>query len=294
MENKSFAGAILAAIPWEQLIDSPGFTRREFQRILDVTDKQLNYWERLQLVSPRKGGDEKFYDFRDLIALRAAKQLIEKGVSANRLRRSLVALNEKLSQVQAPLTELRILANGRDVIVEHDGARLEPISGQFVLNFDTRELRDKVRVMPERTAEDWFALALQYEADPASRAEAIDAYHRVLSANPRHVDALINLGMLSYDGGDLEKAVDCFRSAVALEEGTRWNPRASICVSLCAWTQGMRTRTTTWRSSAKNCPRARRLASIGNSMSSWIPAVRGAITRGSASPRNRSGDVGRD
>jgi len=195
------------------------FTRTEFQRLLDVTDKQLNYWERLHLVSPRKGGAEKFYDFRDLITLRTAKQLIEKGVSANRLRRSLVALNEKLSQVQAPLTELRIMANGRDVIVEHDGARLEPISGQFVLNFDTRELRDKVRVMPERSAEDWFALALQYEADPASRAEAIDAYHRVLSKNPAHVDALINLGMLSYDGGDLEKAADCFRRAVALEEG---------------------------------------------------------------------------
>jgi tetratricopeptide (TPR) repeat protein len=194
------------------------FSRREFQRLLDVTDKQLNYWERLQLVSPRKGGAEKFYDFRDLISLRTAKQLIEKGVSANRLRRSLVALNEKLSQVQAPLTELRILANGRDVIVEHDGARLEPISGQFVLNFDTRELRDKVRVMPERSPQDWFAIALQYEADPASRTEAIDAYHRVLSANPAHVDALINLGMLSYDGGDLEKAADCFRRAVALED----------------------------------------------------------------------------
>jgi tetratricopeptide (TPR) repeat protein len=194
------------------------FTRREFQRLLDVTDKQLNYWERLQLVSPRKGGAEKFYDFRDLITLRTAKQLIEEGVSANRLRRSLVALNQKLSQVQAPLTELRILANGRDVIVEHDGARLEPITGQFVLNFDTRELRDKVRVMPERSAQDWFSLALQYEADPASRPEAMDAYERVLAANPSHVDALINLGMLSYDGGDLEKAVNCFRRAVALED----------------------------------------------------------------------------
>jgi tetratricopeptide (TPR) repeat protein len=194
------------------------FTRREFQRLLDVTDKQLNYWERLQLVSPRKGGTEKFYDFRDLITLRTAKQLIEEGVSANRLRRSLVALNEKLSQVQAPLTELRILANGRDVIVEHDGARLEPISGQFVLNFDTRELRDKVRVMPERSAQDWFALALQYEADPNSRTEAVDAYERVLASNPNHVDALINLGMLSYDGGDLEKAVACFRRAVGLED----------------------------------------------------------------------------
>src|SRR5216684_501464 len=139
---------------------SDRFTRREFQRLLDVTD--------------------------------------------NRLRRSLVALNQKLSEVQAPLTELRILSNGRDVIVERNGARLEPISGQFVLNFDTRELSDKVRVMPERGPEDWFALGLQYEADPASRAEAIEAYQRVLAINPRHCEALINLGMLSYDGGDLE------------------------------------------------------------------------------------------
>src|ERR1700676_5758809 len=111
------------------------FTRREFQRLLDVTDKQLNYWERLQLVSPRKGGTEKFYDFRDLISLRTAKQLIESGVSANRLRRSLVALNQKLAEVKAPLTELRILVNGRDVIVEHRGAHLEPIVGQFGLHF---------------------------------------------------------------------------------------------------------------------------------------------------------------
>src|ERR1700694_3766371 len=136
------------------------FTRREFQRILEVTDKQLAYWEKLGLVSPRKNREEKFYDFRDPISLRTAKQLIESGVSANRLRRSLVALNQKLSEVKAPLTELRILANGRDVIVERDGARPEPISGQFVLNFDTRDLSDKIRYMPERGPEDWYALAL--------------------------------------------------------------------------------------------------------------------------------------
>ena len=194
------------------------FTRREFQRLLDVTDKQLNYWERLRLVSPRKGGTEKFYDFRDLISLRTAKQLIEKGVSANRLRRSLLALNQKLSEVQAPLTELRIMSNGRDVIVERDGARLEPISGQFVLNFDTRDLNDKIRYMPERGPEDWYALALQYEADPDARAEAIDAYQRVLATNPSHIDALINLGMLSYDDGNVEKATECFQRAAELNK----------------------------------------------------------------------------
>jgi tetratricopeptide (TPR) repeat protein len=192
------------------------FTREEFQRILDISEKQLSYWEKLRLISPRKLGAGKIYDFRDLISLRTAKQLIETGVPANRLRRSLVALHQKLSEVQSPLTELRIRSNGRDVIVESAGAQLEPISGQFVLNFETRELVDKVRIMPERSVEDWFALGLEYESDRATRSEAIAAYDRALSMNPKHVDALINRGMLSYDQAELEKAAECFERAVAL------------------------------------------------------------------------------
>jgi tetratricopeptide (TPR) repeat protein len=199
---------------------SERFTRREFQRLLDVSDKQLSYWEKLRFISPRESGTGKFYDFRDLISLRTAKQLIDNGVSAQRLRRSLTALNQKLSEVQAPLNELRILANGRDVIVERNGARLEPISGQFVLNFETRELSDKVRVMPERTAEDWLGLALQYESDPATHVQAIDAYQRVLARDPNHVEALINVGMLFYERGELESAAGCFLRAVAADEGS--------------------------------------------------------------------------
>ena len=172
------------------------------------------------MVSPRKAAGDKFYDFRDLISLRTAKQLIESGVSANRLRLALAALNQKLSKVEKPLTELRILSNGRDVIVDHEGAHLEPISGQFVLNFDTRELRDKVRVMPERNVNDWFALALQYESDPETHLQAIDAYRRVLAVNPTHVEALINLGMLSYEQGELENASACFLRAVTGEPET--------------------------------------------------------------------------
>ncbi len=194
------------------------FTRREVQRILEVTDKQLDYWERLRIVTPRKGKGEKFYEFRDLISLRTAKQLIEQGVPANRLRRSLAALQQKLSEVQAPLTELRILSDGKDIVVERDGARLEPLSGQFVLNFDTRQLKDKVRFMPERNAEEWFALALQYEADRDTWAEAMDAYEHALAINPRLVEALINLGTLQYEQGDFEKAADRFGCAVELDQ----------------------------------------------------------------------------
>ena len=182
------------------------FSLDDVQRILGISAKQLEYWDRLHLVSPRTEKGNRFYDFRDLIALRTVKQLVEKGVPANRLRRALAALSEKLSQVQVPLAELRVLSDGKDVIVESEGARLEPLSGQFVLNFETRELHERVRVMAGRNADDWFATALQYEADGKTRAEAIDAYDHALGLDPQKPEALINCGTLYYEDGNLEKA----------------------------------------------------------------------------------------
>lgn len=193
------------------------FSRGEVQRILDVTEKQLDYWERLRIVSPRRSRGEKFYDFRDLIGLRTARQLIAAGVPANRLRRALDALNHKLSQIKVPLAELRIVSDGRDIIVERDGARLEPLSGQFVLNFETRELNDKVHVMPERSAEEWLAVARTYEADRQTWPDALHAYQQVLRRDPQRVEAVINSGTLHYEQGDLDKAAECFMTAVKLQ-----------------------------------------------------------------------------
>jgi len=193
------------------------FSRGEVQRILDVTEKQLDYWERLRIVAPRKGRGEKFYDFRDLIGLRTAKQLIQTGIPANRLRRALDALGQKLSEAGSPLNELRVVSNGRDIIVERNGARLEPLSGQFVLNFETRELDDKVRIMPERSAEEWLALARGLEAERETWPEALDAYGRALRIDPGRVEAIINSGTLHYEQGDLAQAADCFSQAVQLQ-----------------------------------------------------------------------------
>jgi tetratricopeptide (TPR) repeat protein len=193
------------------------FSPENVQRILGLTARQLDYWDRLRLVSPRKEEGNRFYDFRDLIGLRTVKQLIEEGVPANRLRRALTALRAKLVQVQAPLTELRILSDGKDVIVERHGARLEPLSGQFVLNFETRELDEKVRVIAERSADEWLALALEYEADKKTRTEAIDAYDRALRVDPAKIDALLNCGTLHYENGSFEKASEYFGRAISLE-----------------------------------------------------------------------------
>jgi tetratricopeptide (TPR) repeat protein len=193
------------------------FTPDEVQRILGLTGKQLDYWDRLRLVSPRRDKGARFYDFRDLIGLRTIKQLAETGVPANRLRRALAALREKLSQVQTPLAELRVLSDGKDVVVESGGSRLKPLSGQFVMNFETCELDERVRVMSGRSADDWLSTALEYEADGKKKIEAIDAYERALLVDPRNEDALINCGTLYYEGGNFERASEYFQRALALD-----------------------------------------------------------------------------
>ncbi|HTV53698.1 MAG TPA: tetratricopeptide repeat protein [Terriglobia bacterium] len=193
------------------------FDSQEVQRILGLTRKQLDSWDRQGLVSPRKEGRTRFYDFKDLIGLRTVKQLVETGVPANRLRRALLALRKNLSGAGNSLAELRILSDGKDVIVESAGSRLEPLSGQFVLNFETREIGERVHVLTGDRPEEWIARASQYETDARTRTQAIDAYQHVLAVDPDRIDALINCGILYYEDGSLEKALEYFRRALAFD-----------------------------------------------------------------------------
>jgi tetratricopeptide (TPR) repeat protein len=195
------------------------FSPEEVQRILGLNAKQLEYWDRLRLVSPRKESGNRFYDFRDLIGLRTVKQLVEEGVPANRLRRALAALRDKLLHAQASLSELRVLSDGKDILVERGGARLEPLSGQFALNFETSELDQKVRVMTRRgpDADEWVATALEYEAEGETKAQAIDAYEQALCLDPEKLDALLNCGTLCYEEGNLKKAAEHFSQALRVD-----------------------------------------------------------------------------
>ena len=195
------------------------FSPEEVQRILGLTGKQLDYWDRLRLVSPRKESGDRSYDFRDLIGLRTVKQLVEEGVPASRLRRALAALREKLLHPEASLSELRVLSDGKDILVERGGARLEPLSGQFALNFETSELDQKVRVMARRgpNADEWLATALEYEAEGETRAHAIDAYEQALCLDPEKLDALLNCGTLCYEEGNLKKAAEYFTRALRVD-----------------------------------------------------------------------------
>ena len=98
--------------------------------------------------------------------------------------------------------------------LEYDGKMIEPLSGQLVFRFEPAA--SNLRMMKERTVEDWLAVAAQSEGDAARRPQAIEAYLRVVEAAPHLVEAHINLGTLFYEQGELEDARDRFQIAVTL------------------------------------------------------------------------------
>ena len=104
----------------------------EVAQILGISRRQLQYWARTDLVRPstRTRGGHHRYSFRDLVALKAAKRLLEAGVSVQRIRRSIGALRRMLPQVRHPLAELVLVATGDVVLVLHEGSAFEAVSGQ--------------------------------------------------------------------------------------------------------------------------------------------------------------------
>ena len=110
----------------------PHFKTREVVELLDLSRRQLQYWAKTGLIEPsaRTPGGHHRYSFPDLVALKATKRLIDAGVSVQKIRRSVRALQDLFPQVNRPLGELVLVATGDVVLVFQDDAVFEAISGQ--------------------------------------------------------------------------------------------------------------------------------------------------------------------
>lgn len=108
------------------------FRSREVSEILGISRRQLQYWAHTDLVKPsaQTDGGHYRYAFRDLVALKASKRLIDSGVSLQRIRKSIITLRKLLPTIESPLSELVLVATGDVVLVFRDDAVFEAVSGQ--------------------------------------------------------------------------------------------------------------------------------------------------------------------
>jgi tetratricopeptide (TPR) repeat protein len=115
---------------------------------------------------------------------------------------------------------LRISTNGKQVVVHSPLASArpyEPLTGQFVLNFETSELAQKVHELASRSAEEWFELGMACDSRAESLEQAAQAYRKAVAASPEWVEARINLGTALYQLNRMEEALSEFAAAVEYE-----------------------------------------------------------------------------
>jgi tetratricopeptide (TPR) repeat protein len=206
---------------------SDTFSSKEVCKLLGLTAARLRSLAKSDIVSPSGLRDGKrVYTFQDLIALRATHELLEKRVKLRDVAKAIGALRSSLPRVTRPLQELRIVGDGRRVVVRADGGSFEPVSGQMVLDFQVNKLREEVvRVLRPRasrefaqTAYELYTRASTLDEDPATFEEAEALYTRALELDPHLAIALTNLGNIRFRRNDEQGAVDHYIRALELDD----------------------------------------------------------------------------
>jgi DNA-binding transcriptional MerR regulator len=94
-----------------------GFTSHQASRLTGCTSRQLRYWDQVGLVRPSvqgtggRPGVPRLYSFRDLVALRVVRSLLDGGMSLQRVRRAWEFLNRKAGLDQH-LSEVKLVTDG--------------------------------------------------------------------------------------------------------------------------------------------------------------------------------------
>lgn len=192
------------------------YSRADLLRILHLTPRQLANWERAGLIVVSTA-----YSFSDLLKIKKVRDLCAMKVRPAVIRESLEAMQKQASGMGNPLLDAGASSTKHRVAFRHEGRLLEPIAGQFVMDFSSAEKVVTRTASPvtepgpqENEAAVWFARGIALEEDPATQTEALAAYQKVLEFDPNHAAAHINLGTLHYNRQDFTLAEKHYRAAL--------------------------------------------------------------------------------
>jgi DNA-binding transcriptional MerR regulator len=134
-----------------------GFSSASACRIVRVTPRQIQYWDEIGLVKPSANaatgrGSRRRYSFLDLVRLSVVRALIERGLKAQNIRRSLAALREEYRRVLDPLAQLKLVTDGERLFLVTDDRRqiLDVLERQFVFSIALAPLVRELRGRAER------------------------------------------------------------------------------------------------------------------------------------------------
>jgi DNA-binding transcriptional MerR regulator len=146
----------LLAVDFVRFVLQDGFTAQQATQLTGCTHHQLRYWDRVNLVSPSvqgtggRPGIRRLYNFRDLVALRVVRSLLDNGMSLQRVRRAWDYLRRN-AEMDDHLASVKLVTDGTTIfsIAHDDGELLDALrQGQlaFFVAIDeiTRTVEDDI------------------------------------------------------------------------------------------------------------------------------------------------------
>lgn len=98
------------------------FNTKTVSNITKLSVRQIDYWDRTHFIKPSISeasgiGSVRLYSFNDLIQLKVAKTLMDKGISLQKIRKAINYLKKHMPEVEKPLAELKFLTDGETIFV---------------------------------------------------------------------------------------------------------------------------------------------------------------------------------
>lgn len=203
------------------------YSRHDVLRILQISSRQLQGWERAGLIPQQQS-----YTFQDLGQLRTVRCLRAEAVPAASIRHSILAM-KAVAGMANPLLEARVVRTGTRIAFRHRGATMDPIRRQLLFDFDQATAEQPSPVSrpvllprpgvpapptgPERI-ELRFQRAVQAE-ESGDKQRAAALYEQILAAEPQFAPAAINLGTLYFHLRQYGRAEEYYRRATLADPG---------------------------------------------------------------------------
>jgi len=189
------------------------YSRQDVLRILQISCRQLQAWERTGLIDPRST-----YSFQHLGQLRTLRALREEDVSAASIRHSIVAM-KAVAGLDNPLIEACLVRNGARLAFRCQGAMVDPIRRQLLFDFERVDRGHGDHLSPLRrvasgspSVQDWFFAAVQAE-ESGEKHRAIALYNKLIERDPSYAPAYINLGTIYFHLRQYSRAEELYRRA---------------------------------------------------------------------------------
>jgi tetratricopeptide (TPR) repeat protein len=197
------------------------YSRQDVLRILQISSRQLQGWERAGLITLRET-----YTFQDLGELRTLRSLREEDVPAASIRQSIAAM-QVVAGLANPLQEATVVRTGTRIAFRSNGAMVDPIRRQLLFDFervDGQPVPAEVATMRRpssvvsRDVQGLFMAAVQAE-ESGDKQRAIALYEEMVTLDPSYAPAYINLGTLYFHLRQFTKAEELYRCATVSDPG---------------------------------------------------------------------------